>query len=721
MWQHAFPTGTGADIVVTWNGTQAAGMGIGVYALYDSNGTVRDTQGDTNAPSVLLDIPANGSVVGLCWAVQVGSGCTWTGLVEDFDSIILGTDSYSGASDNFTTEQLNFNITAIGSGGTGISDMMIATSWYGNLIPFPIITLNSPANNLATFNNTIIFNGTIGSGVANVSLFIDGILNETNSSGINNTDYLFTTVLSKGDHNWTYESCDVSGDCGTATTRNLTIGFTENSQTFNASSFETASETFTINITTNGTTPTAGELIYNGTTFSSATITNTAGNDFDIIRTIDIPLTAETKPWFFNFTIDSTEFSSSSQTQIINETTFVKCSIVPAYINITFKNETVAEETVSAEINSDWNFWLGSGTIFKSLSFTNTTENFEYSFCLTSGNQTLNANVSLDYDNDISEQRSFSDSFTLTNTTTNQTLFLLPTIDGIFVTFQTVTAAEQVISGVTSNVTKAGTLIATGVTDDAGLVQYFLDPDTTYVFTFFKTGFDIVVTTLKPTQSSFTIIMGGVTPPVGNDTTKGINYVIKPLANVLSNNTATEFNLTFSSTFWSLDIFGFTIKNSTGTIFNTTSSTTETGGFLSQTLNTGNNTDLIMEVFWTIDGNQTNVTRLWKVLDTSDEGFSIKTFFDDLSIYLTSGLFGLTSFGLGIIIFMIILVTTGVLSTKFGITNPAGISIIVFSMVLFFDVGLGIMPNPIGAVDNFPSIFIGVIFLGLLLKEAIIR
>ncbi len=138
-------------------------------------------------------------------------------------------------------------------------------------------------------------------------------------------------------------------------------------------------------------------------------------------------------------------------------------------------------------------------------------------------------------------------------------------------------------------------------------------------------------------------------------------------------------------------------------------------------MNTGDNTDLIMEVFWTINNNQTNITRIWLVLDTSDEGFSIKTFFDDLSIYLTSGLFGLTNFGLGIIIFMIILITTGIMSFKFGITSPAGISIIVFAMVLFFDVGLGIMPNPIGAVPNFPSIFVGVVFLGLFLKEAIIR
>ena len=161
------------------------------------------------------------------------------------------------------------------------------------------------------------------------------------------------------------------------------------------------------------------------------------------------------------------------------------------------------------------------------------------------------------------------------------------------------------------------------------------------------------------------------------------------------------------------------MKNSTGTVFNITTSTTDTEGFLSQILDTGSNTDIIMEVFWTITGNQTNVTRTWLVFNLENEGFSILTFFNDLSIYLTSGLFGLTDFGLGIIIFLIILVSTGIVSVKFGLTSPPGISIVVFSLVAFFDVALGIMPNPVNAIPNFPTIFVGLIFLGILYSEAI--
>ncbi len=104
-------------------------------------------------------------------------------------------------------------------GGTGL----VVVRW----IATPQITLNSPANNTVTNNATIIFNGSVISsfGVINVSLVLDGILNETNSTGINDTDYLFTKTISEGDHNWTYESCNSQG-CRVAPVRLFTIDIT---------------------------------------------------------------------------------------------------------------------------------------------------------------------------------------------------------------------------------------------------------------------------------------------------------------------------------------------------------------------------------------------------------------------------------------------------------------------------------------------------------------
>ncbi|KKM96635.1 hypothetical protein LCGC14_1176100, partial [marine sediment metagenome] len=290
----------------------------------------------------------------------------------------------------------------------------------------PILTLNSPVDAFNTTSQTINFNGTVTRGdtigILNVTLFIDGVANETNSSRINDTDYLFTKTISVGSHNWTYESCDTNADCTTATTRTFTIlNFLINQFTFNASSFETAQEGFTVNITTNGSAPTSAKLIYNGTTFSSATVTNTFGNDFNITRTIDIPLVNGTKSFHFNFTLNSAEFNTTTQTQIINATNFTICQASPLnipFINITFRNETLAEENVNATISSTWTYSLTAlSGINKTLSFTDAVQKLNYTFCFAPSDRTVNIDLTMTYNNDISQQRSFLLTTTLSNTT----------------------------------------------------------------------------------------------------------------------------------------------------------------------------------------------------------------------------------------------------------------------------------------------------------------
>ena len=106
---------------------------------------------------------------------------------------------------------------------TNRNENVLAIYTVNGSLDGPVITLNTPINAFSTTNPTINFNGTVTSpvGIANVTLFIDGILNETNSSGINDTDYLFTKIIEDGNHNWTYESCNSDG-CLTAT-RTFTI------------------------------------------------------------------------------------------------------------------------------------------------------------------------------------------------------------------------------------------------------------------------------------------------------------------------------------------------------------------------------------------------------------------------------------------------------------------------------------------------------------------
>jgi hypothetical protein len=42
---------------------------------------------------------------------------------------------------------------------------------------------------------------------------------------------------------------------------------------------------------------------------------------------------------------------------------------------------------------------------------------------------------------------------------------------------------------------------------------------------------------------------------------------------------------------------------------------------------------------------------------------------------------------------------------------------IVCAMVGFLDVGVGIVPNPVGAVTHFPTIFVFILTIGVMMKE----
>jgi len=93
----------------------------------------------------------------------------------------------------------------------------------------PVVTLNSPSDNYNTTSQTFTFNCTASddSNLTSVSLYIDGSLNQTNSSGLNNSDYIFTKTLIDGDHNWTCSAVDNKTQTTIATTRYFIIDNTD--------------------------------------------------------------------------------------------------------------------------------------------------------------------------------------------------------------------------------------------------------------------------------------------------------------------------------------------------------------------------------------------------------------------------------------------------------------------------------------------------------------
>ncbi|GAI38778.1 unnamed protein product, partial [marine sediment metagenome] len=81
---------------------------------------------------------------------------------------------------------------------------------YTDVFGFPpSVTLTSPANDSELTSGTIDFISIVTDDeqVTNVSFYLDGILNETDTSGFNGT-YTFTKTVSEGVHNWSILAFD---------------------------------------------------------------------------------------------------------------------------------------------------------------------------------------------------------------------------------------------------------------------------------------------------------------------------------------------------------------------------------------------------------------------------------------------------------------------------------------------------------------------------------
>lgn len=509
---------------------------------------------------------------------------------------------------------------------------------------------------------------------------------------------------------------------------------------YNASTYETSLESFITNVSTNNVNISSASLVYDGVSYTGSVSNYTLTNYTLTANNVGIPLISGTsnKNFFWNVQLSNgTTFSlmPQSATQKVSNINLTLCGAAPQdirYINFTFKNETVGQEVVKAAVpSSTFNYWLGNGNIFRTLSFTNVSESLSYAFCFSPQNKTVNTNVSLTYSNSYSQQRQFnSNSLILTNTTTNLPLFLLPTSSGQQVSFQVQTVGGSRISGAIVNASRSGYgLVESRTTDDSGIVTMFLDPTAIYTINAFKQGYPISVLTLTPTQTSYTIVLGSNATTVV-DYSRGITYYTAPVQTELTNDTAYVFNFTISSTYSGLTSYGFILKDYYGNSLASASGSNTAGGSAATSFNTGNYSFIRMNYFWVINGTYNNGSTSWVVVNTADEGWSIGNFFTDLRVYLndstdSDGLFGLKvgtssgDFSLAIIIFVSIFAFAGIMSYKYGLTSSGAILGILFTGVLLFDVGLGIVPNPIGAIPHFPTFFMAIILVGEIIREAI--
>lgn len=315
---------------------------------------------------------------------SVANGSIGTDTYDIYDNLTIGGKYgasywYDGKFDEigFWNRTLSASeITDLYNGGSGIS-------YTANRDP--VITLNSPDADFQSNVQIISFNCTASDDVnlINVSLYIDGVINETNSSGLNNTDYVWTKTLSVGEHNWTCEGTDNESETTTATYRDLNI--TLNSPTITLNSpidyYNTTSPDLTFNCSVYDDFGIDNvSLLINGIVNE----TNTSG-----INNTDYIFTKIMDDGDYNWTCRAIDNDSLSTTQgvrhfNINTTPFIEF-VSPTYANAT--NLTVT--TIPAYVNLTETYFenltiylYNSGGLNQSVTFTNATRNYNFTSCL---------------------------------------------------------------------------------------------------------------------------------------------------------------------------------------------------------------------------------------------------------------------------------------------------------------------------------------------------
>jgi len=514
-------------------------------------------------------------------------------------------------------------------------------------------------------------------------------------------DYTGTTKTQTWDRTitndiiWNVQACDSDGDCGFSIT-NRTIkksDLFENNRTSNLTSYETARETYQIDLTANSSL-TAVTLDYNGTDYAATQ----SGNIWSY--SMDVPSTNignNSIDWKFTYG-GNTINSNSTSYQDVSEIVFTLCNTTYTddFLNITFKDEADLSSINASIPTSTFTYYLGSGTVTKEYDYINNTDNFNYLFCGTPS-KTFHVEPYIQYKRDSDyPQRIWNPSvLDYTSSLSTQVLYLLESVDGIYVTIQVDNSASQLISGVYINATReisgTDTIVAAGTTGSDGTVTFWLNPDFSHDFTLTKAGYTDYSTTFTPTQTSYTITLGD-TAVTENSTIRGIDYSIIPTDSYLVNDTSYTFGFTLTSSYWDVDDYGFTLRLSNGTKIDGGNTGVE-GTALTEIYNVNNQTIIYLDYYWYLNGIYSNGSRYWVVQNTELTGWSIANFFTDLDLYLDSGIYGLDDFGRSLIIFLILFVSVGIMSYKYGAKSPLAISSLIFGIIFFFDVVVGLIPT----------------------------
>lgn len=195
-------------------------------------------------------------------------------------------------------------------------------SGNGNAYPFAGVstTIVSPTNNSVKLTgSSVTFNVSLESqanSLANATLYINGVLNETISiSGLTNYS-IFTKTFSAGNYTWYVTACDTSNACGNSSTNRIIVrSWLEDQLYYVSSSVAGTTEEFgaTLNVTS-GITISAVNFVYDGVGYSTGIAY--VGDQINLTTDFQLPTGTGNKLWYFNFTLSDASTGTTTATNI---------------------------------------------------------------------------------------------------------------------------------------------------------------------------------------------------------------------------------------------------------------------------------------------------------------------------------------------------------------------------------------------------------------------
>ena len=507
---------------------------------------------------------------------------------------------------------------------------------------------------LSIQSNTILTNGfmNLSGNATNPSIFIGNNLawNYSNSFNTsvqtNNLANLINNYLSTCSYSNGY--CQVpfvfhSDTSGTLNYNNLIFnntGFTENNITYNPTTYVSTNENYLLNVSYDyNNYQSSANFTYNGTTYTSNKATTATGAIFSNSLGINLPIGNKSFYWtvyLTNLSGGINSFNSSINNQSVSNINFTICN---SNNNVTYLNISFMDENTGLPLNATMdlaNFFLG--TNLNQYIFSNTTLNNNYAFCFSPPNKNIQTLIQyFQYSSTGYPQRSYYFSGNLSNSSTNQVLYLLGNGQGIYSTFST-TFNNQPVSGVTLQIERqfngVWTLLTQGITDSSGSATFYLNPNYQHRITAIKTGYATQQVLVSPSQSLYTIQM----QTTGNysyvSTIDGLSWTIFPGVGLLSN-ISYNFGFNITSSKNNLIKCRFDLMNGTNVIGTNENIATPSSCSAFVTLNPSKfNYKQLKGVLYIDIGNGYEILEgdaYWIFEPTNSTGMTISDFFKDVA------------------------------------------------------------------------------------------